>query len=169
MWGKAIVLTLGCVALSTAADEPIPQQAGRGKELFTGRQCSTCHKLGDIGTAVGPDLKRIARLSPKAIRVMLLATRTGYVVAVKQKGGPTVPAMKVADDANTLKFYDLSQNPPVLRTLEKAQVAGVADNESWIHPATGFKLEPNQIADLIAFIRWASFGDKKGVDPDEIQ
>src|SRR5262245_28199814 len=85
MWARGVVLALGLSFLAYAGD--IPQQAGRGKELFSDKKCSNCHKLGDTGTAVGPDLTTIARLSPKAIRVMLTATRTAYVVAVKQKGG----------------------------------------------------------------------------------
>ena len=167
MWAKGIVLALGLAFLASAAD--IPQQAGRGKELFAEKNCTNCHKLGDSGTAVGPDLTTIARLSPKAIRVMLTATRTAYVVSVKQKGGATFPAMKVSEDASGLKCYDLSQNPPTIRTLEKSEIASVTDNEKWVHPATGAKLEDAQIADLIAYIRFASFGDKKGVNPDDVK
>ncbi len=170
MRAKSLALVSGLALVAFAADSgPIPEQAARGKELFSTKNCSTCHKLGDNGTAVGPDLKNDARLSPKAIRVMMTSTRTGYVVAIKQKGGPTIPGMKVSDDATSLKFFDLSQNPPALRTLEKAQIAGTADNETWIHPATGMKLEPAQVADLIAYIRFASFGDKKGVDPEDVK
>ncbi len=167
MWAKGVVLALGLAVLAAAAE--IPQQAGRGKDLFSEKKCSNCHKLGDNGTAVGPDLTAISRLTPKAIRVMLTATRTAYVVNVKQKVGGAFPAMKVSEDATGSKFYDLSQDPPALKTLEKAQIASVVDNESWIHPATSYKLEDAQLADIIAYIKFASFGDKKGVNPDDVK
>jgi putative heme-binding domain-containing protein len=165
MWARGVVLAFGLTVLGSAAE--IPQQAGRGKALFAEKKCSNCHKLGDNGTAVGPDLTTIARLSPKAIRVMLTATRTAYVVSVKQKGGSVFPAMKVSDDGT--KFYDLSQDPPAIQTLEKSQIAAITDNEKWMHPATVAKLEDSQIADLVAFIKFASFGDKKGVSPDDVK
>jgi putative heme-binding domain-containing protein len=41
--------------------------AGRGEKLFWSQavNCGTCHKVGDRGTAVGPDLSTIGKLRPR--------------------------------------------------------------------------------------------------------
>src|SRR5215470_3861694 len=107
---------------SQEAREQIPAQAQRGLELFAQRKCSTCHRLEGNGTAIAPDLTRIARLSPRAIKLMVLATRTEYVIAVHLKNGDSMPAIRVADDGKTLQCYDLAKDPPVLRSIEKSQI-----------------------------------------------
>src|SRR5205085_7151991 len=41
--------------------------AGRGEKLFWSAavNCGSCHKIGDRGTAVGPDLSAIGKLRPR--------------------------------------------------------------------------------------------------------
>ncbi|MCX6614011.1 MAG: c-type cytochrome, partial [Acidobacteria bacterium] len=84
------------LSLAAFAADP-PEQAKRGKELFglksaTGFACSTCHQLGDQGVAVGPDLKTMGRLHPRAVVMGILATRTQYVKEISPTMGKSFPA-----------------------------------------------------------------------------
>lgn len=174
-----IAYTAGLSAQAAAPAEPapaaaaagIPAQAVRGQSLFfeaAQAQCGSCHAMAGRGTAVGPDLTRLARIPPQGIAMAILSTRTQYVQAVKLKAGDTFPGMRVKQDDNSAEYYDLSATPPQLRKLERAEIDAATDNSSWKHPpSTGFTTE--QLADLISYIRWASFGDRKGVAAAELQ
>jgi mono/diheme cytochrome c family protein len=162
-WLAVLLLAAPAVA------QEIPEQAGRGQALFFGdAKCGTCHSLKGRGTAVGPDLKNIARLSPRGVAMAVRSTRTQYVQAVKVKGKGEFPGMKSSEDAQTIQFYDVSANPPELKKLDKAAIT-TTDNQTWAHPPSAAKLTNEQMADIIAFVRWASFNDKKEIDPTEVQ
>ncbi len=169
--GKTIWLALLLLAAPAAAQtaSAVPEQAGRGQTLFFGdAKCGTCHSLKGRGSAVGPDLKGIARLSPRAVAMAVRSTRTQYVQAVKVKEKGEFPGMKSSEDAQTVQFYDLSADPPQLKKLEKTEFTAT-DNQTWKHPPASAGLTNEQMADIVAFIRWASFNDRKEIDPSEVQ
>ena len=158
------VLALATAAL--AADPP--DQAKRGKELFalkssTGVACSTCHQLDGQGTAIGPDLKQIGQLHPRAIVTAILATRTQYVQEVTLPTGRPFPAIK-----SGAAYFDLSKTPPAEMTTTASGFKSVKDNATWKHPPESRGLTKDQLADVIAYIRFATSGDTKGVDPKDI-
>jgi mono/diheme cytochrome c family protein len=156
-----------------AADSKPPAQAARGQALFldegNASHCGSCHAIAKKGTAVGPDLTRLARLNPRAITMAIRATRTQYVQTVKLKAGGEFPGMPVAHDESTVQYYDVSSRPPVLRKLDQKDVAGVSDNASWKHPPESAGYTAQQLADVIAYIKWAAYGDTKGVSPDDVE
>jgi mono/diheme cytochrome c family protein len=164
----ALALAAGVLAGQQTGAQ-IPKQAQRGMDLFSEKRCSTCHKLGDSGTAIGPDLPGIARVTPKGITVMILSTRTEFVKTIELKNVHQIPAMRVQDDGKMVRFYDLSKDPPALVEVEKSRVASVRNDEKWRHPPSSANLSEEQLADIIAYIRWASYGDRKGVDPEEVR
>ena len=150
-----------------------PEQAKRGYAIFfeaaPGAACGTCHAMKGRGTSIAPDLTRWARLSPRAIVTAIRATRTEYTQAVKMRSGTTFPGMKIGQDEKTVEYYDLSVTPPAIRKLNRSEVESATDNITWKHPPSTAGYTNEQIADVIAYIRWASYGDTKGVKPDEIE
>jgi putative heme-binding domain-containing protein len=169
------IAATGAMCLPTMAQEfSGPPQAKKGHELFFAGAgngalaCGTCHAMKKEGTAVGPDLTRLARLNPRAIVMAINATRTQYVQEVKSKAGD-FPAMKVADTADGYELYDLSKTPPEKKTVTKSDVSGMVDNANWKHPAAAMKLSSQQLADIIAFIKYAGYGDKAGVKPEDVE
>jgi len=165
------LLIAGC---ALAADPKPPAQAARGQAFFldenNAKHCGGCHSLAKQGTAVGPDLSKLARLGPRAILMAVRATRTAYVQTVKLKNGTEFPAMPVAtQDTTTVQYYDLSVTPPALRKLDRKDIASVGDNSVWKHPPESAGYTAQQLADVIAFIKWASYGDSKGVNIDDVQ
>jgi mono/diheme cytochrome c family protein len=150
-----------------AADAKPPAQAARGQTAFLDESvpthCSECHSLAKRGTAVGPDLNRLARLNARAIVMAIKATRTQYVQWVKLKNGKEFPGMPGAKEGATIEYYDLSVTPPALKKLDKSEIASAGDNATWKHPPESAGYTPQQLADIIAFIKWASYGDTKSV------
>jgi mono/diheme cytochrome c family protein len=156
-----------------AADPKPTAQASRGQAFFMDesnpKHCGSCHSLARQGTAVGPDLSKLARLGPRPILMAVRATRTAYVQTVKLKNGTEFPGMPVAQDGTTAQYYDLSTTPPTLRRLDRKDITAVGDNSVWKHPPGSAGYTPQQLADVIAFIKWASYGDTKGVSVDDVQ
>ena len=132
--------------------------------------CGTCHALKGHGTAVGPDLKVLGRVGVRALVTAIRASRTEYVETIKLKEGDAFPGMKVASsDATTLQYYDLSKTPPELRKFAPGDVESKSDNASWKHPPAVGGYTNQQIADIVAYIRWATTGDTKAVDPSDVE
>ena len=154
--------------LQAAAPNP---QIGRGQTLFfTDGKCGTCHALKGKGTAVGPDLKVLGRVGVRALVTAIRASRTEYVETIKLKTGDPFPGMKVQSaDATTLQYYDLSKTPPELRKFAPADVESKSDNSAWKHPPSAGGYTNQQIADIVAYIRWAAAGEKKAVDPSDVE
>jgi len=165
-----LFLALGA-SHALAGDVAPGAQAARGQAMFFDQkaavQCGSCHSLAGKGTAIGPDLSRLARLSPPAIAKAIRATLTEYVQTVKLKKGGEFPGMPDAKEAGS--YYDLSANPPVLRKLDPSEIVSQKENGTWKHPPSSAGFTSEQLADLISYIKWASYGDTKGVNPEEIQ
>ena len=156
------------VALLFWANTVAPQQAQRGEALFA-EKCAQCHALKGRGTAVGPDLSVIGRLPPPAIATAIHSTATEYVQAIKLKSGEIFPGMPLAGDDSHTQFYDLSKTPPELRKIGLSDVASITSQDAWKHPPAIANYTSQQVADIIAYIRYAVTGTFKPVDPADAQ
>lgn len=146
-------------------------QIERGEALFfdANKGCASCHAMKGRGTAVGPDLRNIGRLTPAAIAMAARSTAFQYVQDVTLKGGQEFSAMPGPKDEKVVQLYDLSKTPPELRKLEKDEIKSMTGTNKWKHPATMAKLPDEQMADIVAYIRWATTGNKKAVEPSELR
>ena len=152
----------------------LPPQIQRGQAIFMDAEkgCISCHALKGQGTAVGPDLKLISSLAPRAIATAMRGTLTQYVQNVKLKNGDTFPAMpgaKGAKDDKTITLFDLSKTPPEARKMEQAEVESMRNNETWKHPAAVRNYTAEQMADIIAYVRYAGSGNRQAVDPEDVK
>ncbi len=153
------------------AQAAVPSQTDRGEALFfeSPGGCGTCHALKGKGTAIGPNLTAIGRVSPSGIATAIRSTVTQYVQVVKLKSGGSFPTMPPSGDAQTVKLYDLSKTPPELHEVDKGEVGAFSANNDWKHPAAVHKYTNEQMADIVAYIRYAATGSRKAVDPSEVQ
>ena len=145
-------------------------QIERGEALFidSALGCGNCHALKGKGTAVGPDLKGIARLSPAGIVMAVRSTVTQYVQIVKLKSGESFPAFPPAP-GDQVKIYDLSKTPPELHEVAKADISSMSANAGWKHPPSTRKYTNEQMADIIAYLRYAGANIRTPVDPADVQ
>ena len=84
---------------------------------------------------------------------------------MKLKAGDSFPAMPDAKDKT--QFWDLSKTPPELRKLDPAAIDSTKPNVDWRHPPAAYPNE--QLADIVAFLRYTFAGDKSAVDPADVQ
>jgi mono/diheme cytochrome c family protein len=145
-------------------------QVERGEALFleAGKGCGSCHALKGKGTAVGPDLSGIGRLAPQAIAMAARSSVTQYVEVIKPKEGESFPGYTVSTEGKNVTVFDLSKNPPEKKVLTVGEFTK-AGNDKWKHPPAEAKIGNEQLADIVAYIRYAASGSKKAVDPTEVQ
>jgi mono/diheme cytochrome c family protein len=152
------------------AQAAAPTQIDRGEALFfeSPGGCGACHAMKGKGTAIGPDLKAIAVVSPSGMATAIRSTVTQYVQTVKLKSGASFPTMPPAGQDAKVKLYDLSTTPPEVHEVDKAEIS-LSANTGWKHPPGVRKYTAEQMADLIAYIKYAATGSRRAVDPAEVQ
>jgi len=123
--------------------------------------CAVCHKLGGEGGSIGPDLAGSAARSPRELLASIVmpgkARDPKYqTVTVTLKNGDKVTGIKKEEDADSIRIYDAVELPPVLRTVQKSDVAKTEQLEQPVMPADyGSRYTLKQLLDLIAFIKTA--------------
>lgn len=86
------------------------------------------------------------------------------------KGGDPFPGMKVqSTDPAAVQYYDLSKAQPELRKFAPGDAQSKPENSTWRHPPSTGGYTNQQIADIVAYIRWAAAGDRKAVDPSDVE
>jgi putative membrane-bound dehydrogenase-like protein len=151
---------------STADHEKLTQAAltrpgntERGRKLFfdaARTQCVKCHRVGDQGERIGPDLTGVGSRFPRIhlIESILQPSRTiapGYqTVAITLKSGRVLTGVKVAETADTLTLGDSKGEKQALRKAdieeEQAQTASVMPD------GLEKPLSVDDFVDLIAFL-----------------
>ncbi|MGP0068245.1 MAG: PVC-type heme-binding CxxCH protein, partial [Isosphaeraceae bacterium] len=141
--------------------------AGRGARVFD-RECKSCHKVGERGFALGPDLTGSPSSDPAALLANILDPNASVLPAYVQymvvdQDGRTYSGIIAAETATSLT---LRRGDGAEDTILRAQVAEMA--------GTGLSMMPEEIektiskpemADLIAFLR-ASHRGGAGQGPD---
>jgi putative membrane-bound dehydrogenase-like protein len=142
------------IALRTQGD------AGRGAKVFE-RECKTCHRVGDRGYALGPDLAGSPSADPAALLANILdpngSVQPNYLqYLVVDHAGRTYSGVIAAETATsvTLRRGDGAED-----TILRAQIAEMAGTGQSIMPE-GFEktITKPEIADLIAYLRAAHRG-----------
>ena len=169
-----VVAYLRSVAGTTTAsgDMPALGDASRGKAILEGNgQCLSCHRVGENGSRVGPDLTSIGAPrpaavffgppppapTPAAIVQQLLhslldpdsevapANRTYRTVL---KDGTTITGRLLNLDTFTIQLFDSKER---LMTLQRSDVRDFALLKSPM-PSYRDKLTPQELSDLLAYL-----------------
>jgi putative membrane-bound dehydrogenase-like protein len=126
----------------------------RGRQIFT-MHCATCHRLGDVGKAVGPDLLASKDKTPDALLIAILdpsrevsANFVNYVVTTKN--GQTLTGMLAGESSTTI----------TLRRAEGAEdIVARADIEEFASTRLSLmpegledRIDVQQMADLLRFL-----------------
>jgi hypothetical protein len=145
---------------------PTPQ-IERGRELFTnskkGVACKTCHSLWGLGTAIGPNLSNMASNgSVHSIVMTMHMTMTEHVYRVGTATN-SFPGILKQKYGNRSEYYDLSQIPPVLRTLYANQIVSLERDEKWRHPPAMANYTSQELSDIVAFLKFAATGSQQEI------
>lgn len=149
---------------------PITPQAQRGRELFLrspkGIACATCHEVAGAGTAIGPNLTRLAAvLGPREMALLMVARIKEHVQLVTVSG-QTFAGIQKQRQGEEIEIWDLSRTPPELRKL--SAIESIKPDPGWEHPPREAGYTLNELADVIAYLEWTATGSQKKVKPDEV-
>jgi mono/diheme cytochrome c family protein len=166
-------LALVSVALAQVKTAPMTPQVERGKEFFLhttkGTACGTCHQIGGVGTPIGPDLKKLASVvGPRGLVSTIQMSMTAYVQEYKIKDLGTFPGIQKEGSGGS-QIYDLSKNPPELHDIKAGDISSQKQNEKWAHPPAKANYTPQELADVIAWLKYAATGNAKEVKASDVE
>ena len=149
-------------------------QIDRGRDWFLhsskGVACATCHSLEGKGDAVGPDLTRLAGVvGPRGLVMTIQMSMTAYVQHIELKNGRNFPGIQKEKDGDILTIYDLSKTPAVEMKIKSGEVASMKANTKWTHPPASAGYTDSELADIIAYLKFASTGVVKEVTVGELR
>jgi putative membrane-bound dehydrogenase-like protein len=132
--------------------------AARGRQLFT-KTCATCHQLGDLGQQVGPDLASVGDKSPEGLLIAMLdpnrAVEARYVnYTAITKNGRSFTGLLLSETGNSLTLVGTDGKKQVLLRGELDELSSTG--KSLMPEGLEKDLKPQDVADLIAFVRSAS-------------
>ena len=128
--------------------------AARGREVFV-KSCATCHKLGDVGNVIGPDLMALTDKSPAATLISVLDPNRAVESKYKAYSAETVAGLSyvgvlVGETSNdiTLALADGKRVTVRRGELESFQ----ASAKSFMPEGMEKDISPQKFADLLAFL-----------------
>ena len=136
----------------------LPPEAAKGRALFYEAirgfaRCSVCHQVDGTGIAVADPIGKV----PENVAA-LRAIASPHVVNATAEGS-TFPALVLSKGAITVKLYDLTTKPPVLRTFAAAEVK-IGGASNWSHNSAMAAYNDGELESVLAFLKVAGGGEK---------
>jgi len=127
----------------------------RGAKLFA-KTCAACHKLGEVGQQIGPDLASVADKSINGLLVAILdpnrAVEARYVnyLAIT-KDGRTLNGMIASETSTSVMLVGVDGKSHALLRNQIDELTSTG--KSMMPEGLEKDLPPQEMADLIAFLR----------------
>jgi putative heme-binding domain-containing protein len=130
----------------------------RGRDVFQKATCASCHRLGEVGVAVGPDLSDTRTKTAEALLIDLLDPNAaidnnylGYVVMLKS--GKVVTGMLAAETASSLTLRRADGQTDVVLRQDVEPDGVLSSGKSLMPEGLEKDLTVQDVADLLAFVR----------------
>jgi len=136
-------------ALETPADPK------NGRAHFQ-QHCAICHRIGEIGTAVGPNISDTFGREPEALLVDILdpnaAIDTNYTAyMVKTKQGAVLTGIIAAQNASSITLRGPGGKDETILTQDTAEIRSTG--QSLMPEGLDQALTPEMVRDVIAYVR----------------
>jgi putative heme-binding domain-containing protein len=147
----AFVRTLGRVSLPA----PAGGDAARGQALFNGGGCMSCHRVGNAGARVGPDLSSVGtRLAPVDLLASLVrpderVPQEYWYVRVVTGDGRTITGRRLNEDSYSVQLIDSEDR---LTAVVKGDLKEYQLIKKSAMPSYEGKLSQEQLSDLVAYL-----------------
>ncbi|OAI54894.1 hypothetical protein AYO44_14035 [Planctomycetaceae bacterium SCGC AG-212-F19] len=127
----------------------------RGLQVFT-KNCANCHKLGDVGHVVGPDLASLGDKSPPFLLISILdpnrAVEARYVnYTALLKNGQSLSGIVANETGNSITLLAPEGKPQVILRTDLEEL--LSTGKSAMPDGLEKELKHQDIADVIAFVR----------------
>lgn len=134
-----------------------------GKVLFfdsaRSKSCHFCHLMQGEGTSIGPDLSTVGdRPARQLFSSIILPHQTKdpryTTIILRLRNGESVIGVKKEEDDESIRVFDTTELPAVLRTVQKGDVIkSEAANESVMPKDYASKYTVKQLLDLVTFLK----------------
>jgi putative membrane-bound dehydrogenase-like protein len=129
-----------------------PGNAAQGKMLFTAA-CAICHKLGDIGVAVGPPLDGMGAHGPAELLVHIVDPNrevdpSFWAFNITTKKGETLVGVVTSENSATVTLA----TQVGVREIAKSDIDKRENTRRSLMPEGLDALGPNALRDILAFI-----------------
>lgn len=129
--------------------------ASRGKPLVESSNCFDCHRIGDRGSRLGPDLSDIgSRRTPDRLRQALVApdeevlTENRFVRFVTRDGA-TITGRLLNQDGISVQLINAKEE---LKSYVRANLRDYTIVDKGLMPSVQGKLTEQQVADIVAYL-----------------
>jgi putative membrane-bound dehydrogenase-like protein len=129
--------------------------AKHGAQVFS-KNCATCHQLGGVGNAVGPDLASLGDKSPQALLIAVLdpnraveARYVGYTATTK--GGRVFTGVLASETGNSITLIGPDGKKEVILRSDLDELT--SSGKSAMPEGLEKEIPPQDMADLIAHVR----------------
>ena len=138
-----------------AAAETVSGNVDNGAKIFSS-QCALCHRIGDQGGRLGPDLSRIGIARSRAVLMREIRTPSEWIapayeaVTLVSREGPKIRAIKKGEDAFSIQVMDTRER---IQGYLKSSLQEVIYEKMSLMPAYGADRMPeSDLNDLIAYL-----------------
>jgi cytochrome c oxidase cbb3-type subunit 3 len=153
---KAIVAYLHWMADSAASDNVTAGDRGRGKAIFEGKgQCAGCHRVGENGSRIGPDLtgigriRRVVELQRSLIEPDAEVLPNFRFVRAVTRSGATITGRLLNQDTFTVQLLDSTEH---LKSLSRADLREFTILNNSPMPSYRDKLNSQELADVVSYL-----------------
>ncbi len=130
--------------------------AGRGRTVFEGKgNCTSCHRVGNAGSRVGPNLSDVgAQRSPASLQRSLVEPTSQMMpinrpVRAVKKDGTVITGRRLNEDTYSVQIIDDRER---LQSLLKADLREFTIIKTSPMPSFAQTLSADERADLIAYL-----------------
>jgi putative heme-binding domain-containing protein len=151
-------LTVGWCAVALTQAQQVETPAGdasRGKALVESNGCFDCHRIGDRGSRLGPNLSDIGtRRTPDRLQKSMVAPDDEVLfenrfVRVLTKDGATITGRLLNQDAMSVQLMTPKEE---LKTYLRTNIRESTVVDKGLMPSSQGKLTDQQVADVVAFL-----------------
>jgi len=150
-----LVIATTLSAQSNATTQAPSSDASSGRALVESNKCYDCHRVGDTGSRLGPDLSDIGsrRTTDRLFRALLApddeVLPENRFVRVTTKEGTTVTGKLLNQDAFSVQLMNPDQQ---LKTYLKSALRDFAIVTKGLMPSYEATLTATQVADVVSYL-----------------
>ena len=153
--GLTVSCMLAAAGVHAQQAEVPPGDASRGKALVESNGCFDCHRIGEQGSRVGPNLSDIGtRRTPDRLQRSLVAPDEEVLfenrsVRVVTKDGATITGRLLNQDTMSVQMMTPKEE---LKTYLRANIREYTVLDKGLMPSSQGKLSDQQVADIVAYL-----------------
>ena len=149
------VTMVGVMVLAAARLFGQTGDAAKGKELVASSGCLNCHRIGETGSRMGPNLTDIGdRRTPDRLQRSIVAPDEEVLpenrfVSVALMDGSTVRGRLLNHDALSVQLIDAKDQ---LRSFQTSEMRNYTILVKGLMPSFEGKLSAQQVADVVSYL-----------------